>query len=556
MKPGFHGVRRIHLPFALPFSPRIRLPFSLPFPFVVALAAGAGLRLVAMVGFPGTLWFAGDSYVYLGAALRPQPNLSKTTGYSVFLHALEPFHSLTLVAGLQHLMGLAVAVMIYLLLRRNGVSQRWATVATLPVLLDGFVIEDEHMVMAEALFTFLVMVSMLLVLWRTWVPWPVALLAGLLAGCAVDVRSEGLPVLLMFPVVLLVRGLRRDGAWRWRNWRAWLAAAVMAVGCAAPVAAYAGWFHSWWGSYTLSRAEGFYLWGRVSSFAECPVIKPPASEQAICPSGTPSSRTPPGDYIWHAPQVHHMANGGPVTAANDALLRDFAIRAVKAQPLGYLHAVLGGLALAVEWPRHPYPDPGTVYFYYFHLTPYPIPADHSWVAGGTAYSDAVQYGHATPSRVVRPVAYLIDGYQRVFYTYGPLFGLILLTGLGGVLRLRLRRGRLPRLSWSPRVRPIRPRTPGACCPGRPRWCCWCSRSRSPTSTTGTCSRCCRSPAWPRASHSPPLESRPHRKPPPASSQTRSPPRRPAQPRGSGWTSRPPAATGRRRHAARSWRTWC
>jgi hypothetical protein len=140
-----------------------------------------------------------------------------------------------------------------------------------------------------------------------------------------------------------------------------------------------------------------------------------------------------------------------VTAANDALLRDFALRAVKAQPLGYLHAVLGGLALSVEWPRHPYPDPGTVYFYYFHLTPYPIPAHHSWVAGGTAYSDAVQYGHATPSRVVRPVAYLIDGYQRVFYTYGPLFGLILLTGLGGVLRIRRPPGRHPVLAWSPRA---------------------------------------------------------------------------------------------------------
>jgi len=92
-----------------------------------------------------------------------------------------------------------------------------------------------------------------------------------------------------------------------------------------------------------------------------------------------------------------------------------------------------------------------VYFYYFHLTPYPIPADHTWVAGGTAYSDAVQYGRATPSRVVRPVAILIDGYQRMFYTYGPLFGLILLTGLGGVLRPRLRQRRLPRLAWSPRA---------------------------------------------------------------------------------------------------------
>ena len=169
MKLGFHDVRRIHLPFALPF------------PFMVALAAGAALRL--------------------------QPNLSKTTGYSVFLHILEPFHSLTLVVGLQHLMGLAVAVMIYVLARRSGVSQRWSTAATLPVLLDGFVIEDEHMVMAEALFTFLVMLSMLLILWSPAfsrrISCPVALLAGLLVGYAVDVRSEGLPVLLMFrlPVV-------------------------------------------------------------------------------------------------------------------------------------------------------------------------------------------------------------------------------------------------------------------------------------------------------------------------------------------------------------------
>ncbi len=368
--------------------------------FAAALTAGAGLRLLAMLGYPGALWFAGDSYVYLGAALRLQPNLSKTTGYSLFLRALEPFHSLTLVTGVQHLLGLGVAVMIYLLLRRSGVSRSWATVATLPVLLDGFQIEDEHMVMAETLFTFLLMLSMLLILWRNhmaWrVPWPVALLAGLLAGCAIDVRSEGVPVLLMFPVVLLIRGLRKDGAWRWRNWSAWLAAAAMAAGCVVPVAGYAAWFHSWWGSYTLSRAEGFYLWGRVSSFAECSVIKPPANEVAICPSGAPSSRTPPGDYIWHAPQVHHMANGGPVAAANDALLRDFAVRAVEAQPLGYLHAVLGGLALSVEWPRRAYPDPGTVYLYYFHLTPWTIPADHSWVAGGTAYSTPSSTG--TPPR--------------------------------------------------------------------------------------------------------------------------------------------------------------
>jgi hypothetical protein len=412
--------------------------------FTWALGTGAGLRLLAMLGYPGALWFAGDSYVYLGAALRPRPNLSKTTGYSLFLRVLEPFHSLTLVAGIQHLTGLAVAVMIYALALRAGVPRRWATVATLPVLLDGFRIEDEHMVMAEALFTFLIMLAMTLILWRDRVRWPVALVAGLLAGYAVDVRSEGLPVLVVFPV-FLVLGVRRDRLPdARRDRRRLLAAGAMAAGCAVPVLAYAAWFHSWYGDFTLSRAEGFYLWGRVSSFAECQVIKPPASEVKVCPSGTPSSRTPPGDYIWHAPQVRHIP-GGPVSAASDALLRDFALRAVEAQPLGYLHAVLGGLALSAEWPRQPYPDPGTVYYYYFHLRPRPIPASHSWIPGGTAYADAVAYGHAPPIRVIRPFAKLIAGYERVFYAYGPLFGLILLTGLGGALRIR--RSWPPRLTW-------------------------------------------------------------------------------------------------------------
>jgi hypothetical protein len=424
--------------------------------FAAALGAGAGLRLLAMLGYPGALWFSGDSYVYLGAALRLRPDLSKTTGYSLFLRALEPARSLTLVAGVQHLMGLAVAVMIYLLARRSGVSKRWSTVATLPVLLDGFEIEDEHMVMAEALFTFLVMLAVLLILWRSKVPWPVALLAGLLAGYAVDVRSEGLPVLVLFPVFLLLRGLAAVG---WRDWtgrkvlrvlRACGPAVVMAVGCAVPVVAYAAWFHSWTGSYDLTRSDGFYLWGRVSSFAECSVIKPPADMLKICPSGSPSVRTPPGDYIWHAPQVHDIT-GGPVSAANDKLLRDFAVHAVEAQPLGYLHSVLSGLALSVEWPRRPYPDAGTVSYYYFHRKPQTVPANHSWIPGGTAYADAVQYGHATPSRVVEPFAILIAGYERVFYTYGPLFGLIMLTGLGGVVRIRRPRGRAPRLAWAPRT---------------------------------------------------------------------------------------------------------
>ncbi len=275
--------------------------------FALALAVGAVLRLVTMIAYPGALWFAGDSYVYVGAALRPRPDLSKTTGYSLFLRALLPFHSFTLVTGVQHLMGLGIAVMIYLLARRVGVPKLWATVATLPVLLDGFEIEDEHMVMAEALFTFLVMLALLLILWRYRTPWPTALMAGLLAGYAVDVRSEGLPILVLFPAFLVYRAIRRG----WKNWHGWLAAVALTVGCAAPVVAYAAWFHQWNGSYNLSRSEGFYLWGRVSSFAECSVIKPPASELRVCPSGSPSSRTRAGRlHLARAAGARHPGRPG------------------------------------------------------------------------------------------------------------------------------------------------------------------------------------------------------------------------------------------------------
>ena len=411
--------------------------------FAVALVAGAALRLLAMLGYPGALWFP-DSFAYLGAALRLRPAASRVSGYSLFLRVLEPFHSLTLVTGVQHLMGLGIAVLVYALARRAGVPRGWATAAALPVLLDGFEIEDEHMVMPEALFTFLVMGAMALILWRGRVRWPAALLAGVLAGCAVDVRTAGLPVLVLFPAAVLLRGLRQDGSWRWRSWRGWLAAGAMAAGCAMPVAAYAGWFHSWTGSYALTRADGLFLWGRVSSFAQCPVIRPPASELKVCPPGPPSRRPPPGDYIWTAPQVTGLP-GGPVTAANDVLLRDFALRAIAAQPLGYLHAVLNGLALSAEWSRRPYPDAVTVSYYYFHLDPQVVPA-LMLSPGGTGYSDAVQYGHATPSRVAEPYAGLIARYQRLFYTSGPLFGLIMAAGLGTLVQIRRR----PlRLTWHP-----------------------------------------------------------------------------------------------------------
>jgi hypothetical protein len=451
--------------------------------FTGALAAGAFLRLLVMLGYPGALWFAGDSYVYIGAALRPQPNLSKATGYSFFLRLLLPFHSFTLVTGLQHLMGLSVAVMIYVLLRRNGVSKTWSAVAMLPQLLDGYIIEDEHLIMAETLFTFLFMVATLLLLWRPRPAWWTAVVAGLVVGAAAVVRTEGEVMLAVIPLYLLLRG------WSWRTLRGWAMAVVFAVASLIPVGAYASWFHERTGHYDMTLSTGYYTWGRVSSFANCAIIKPTGEQALVCPTQPIADRTPPGDYIWHAPYVHKNINaqpiGGPVTYKGNQLLTSFAIHAVEAQPLDYVKTVVKGVGLSFGFPRIAYPGAGTTYYYSFHLhfvgteahTGKPVsllpPKNHSWISpltpADSAYNDWLNYGHQAPGVVRKIFAAPIALYQRVVFTYGPLLALIFLVGLGGVFSVTARRRgkgarsvlsvetlRSVRLHWAPRGTPMLP----------------------------------------------------------------------------------------------------
>jgi hypothetical protein len=430
--------------------------------FSWALAAGLVLRLFAAIGYPGALWFAGDSYVYLGAALRPRPDLSKSVGYSFFLRLLLPFHSFTLVTGVQHLMGLLIAVMIYVLLRRNGVSKTWAAVATLPQLLDGYIIEDEHLIMAETVFTFLLMVAMVLLLWRPRPAWWTAVVASLLVGAAAVVRSEGAIMLAVLPLFLLLRG------WTWRTLRGWTVAIAFAVVSVVPVGAYMAWFHEHNGTYGVTESTGYYLWGRVSSFANCTVINPTGEEAQVCPTQPIADRTPPGDYIWHAPYVHAdmdavctvtVTDGktskscGPVSPAGNKLLTKFSEHAVEAQPLDYIKTVVQGVALSFGFPRIGYPGSGTTYYYSFHfkyvgtdratgqplsLLPPNNPA-HEWIPGGTAYGDWLSYGHQQPGVVHKVFAAPIAVYQRVVFTWGPLLAVIFLLGLGGLFSVTARR---------------------------------------------------------------------------------------------------------------------
>jgi hypothetical protein len=192
-------------------------------------------------------------------------------------------------------------------------------------------------------------------------------------------------------------------------------------------------------------STGYYLWGRVSSFANCADIKPTGEEAVVCPTQPIADRTPPGDYIWHAPYVHKDLDsvGGPVSYQGNKVLTDFAVDAVLAQPFDYLKTVFFNTMLSFGFPRIGYPGSGTTYYYSFHLhyvtanynmLP-PNNPDHIWIKGGTAYQDWISYGHQAPGVVHKFAAAPIAVYQRVVYTYGPLLAVIFLIGLGGLLSL-------------------------------------------------------------------------------------------------------------------------
>ncbi|MFF5259303.1 phospholipid carrier-dependent glycosyltransferase [Actinomadura viridis] len=423
-------------------NPRARSALSRA-PFLLAFIGAVAVRWTTVLGHPGVLWFTGDSYFYLGHALDPGPSASKSLGYSFLLALLEPAHSLRLVAVLQHLMGLAVAVMVYALLRRAGLPGWASTLFTLPVLYDAYQIELEHLLMSEAFFTFLIAAALTLLLWRTPPPdgagakggrgpaWWMALAAGLLLGYAVLVRSAGAPLV---PVVLLCLLARRGG---------WRPALIFGAAAAAPLVAYAAWFHGTYGTYALTTSDGLFLWGRTAPFADCAKMRPPSHQRALCLSDELRAEgRAPGNLIWRSEAPPRILYEDVTDPGNNKILRDFAVRAILAQPGDYLRAVGEGLGMAFSPRRFPHPTPSTEALYHFPGRPHVFPGGRSWGAeGSTALSDAMRYERSTIlSRVVRPHADRMIAYQRAVHLPGPALALIFAAGAAGAPVARDRHG--------------------------------------------------------------------------------------------------------------------
>ncbi|MEU8380377.1 hypothetical protein [Streptosporangium sp. NPDC048865] len=401
---------------------------------MTALLAGGGLRLLAMLGYRPALWFWADSFVYLNAGLAPRPLESRPAGYALFLWILKPLSSVPAVVVVQHLLGLAAAVCVYLLLRRLGGLPGWgATLATLPVLLDAYQLQLEHLVMADLLFQFLAVLAVTLLLWRRHPAVWVAALAGALLAMATVTRTIGLPLIA---VALVCMVIRRAG------WRAVVAATLAAV---IGLGSYAAWFRTEHGSYGLTRGNAF-LWARTMTFADCSRIHPAGPEAALCPVEPLGQRKAPPAYIWDGGSPLNKVKGS--WAERDALAGAFATQAIMAQPFDFLRAGLADAAHIFDWNRRVYPAPGPQSAYVFPGTVRPF-SPGAASQGKTAEQLTVAYqGSSGAPVIVEPYAGWLRGYQEYVFVRGPYLGVILLVGLVGVL-MRLRRlGGAVLLPWA------------------------------------------------------------------------------------------------------------
>lgn len=321
---------------------------------VAILLAGAGLRLWLMAADrPAFLGFP-DSRAYLAAVNGPLFwNPYKPAGYPILLRvlrALEPHLSVTI--AFQHLLGLATALLLYLAAARF-MRHRW--LALLPaavVAFSGTQLYLEHAVLSDGPFAFLIAAALWCAAVATDAVGPRASVALAGAGALLAAGTLLRPVGAVLVPALVVWAMARSRP----SWRGRLRAGALCVaGCAIVLLPYLIAGHSATGQWSLTRASGEQLYGRVATFADCRRFHPPAGTAQLCPK-VPASRRPNANwYLFDpaSPLVRSLGTPGPYNPFDPNLvhyryppegaLSAFDRAALLHQPLDFVTTTLQGL---------------------------------------------------------------------------------------------------------------------------------------------------------------------------------------------------------------------
>lgn len=293
--------------------------------FFLLLGVAVAIRFVFWINLRPYLMFA-DSWIYVNdtSPLRFLPY--RPAGYVFILALLRAQSNLGIVTLLQHLAGLGTGILTYNLVFRKTDSQLLASTGAALYLLSAYTILLERFVMTESFFAFLLIAS-----FRLAALYPVDVrrlsLSGLLLAGACLLRAAG-----AFAIPFWVGWLLRQKPIAWK--RIGIAVACLAV----PLSTYIGARNSAtdYGSLGLTRAEGWFLYGRTMSFANCDALRIRPALKPLCPVDKPSQI--PEWFMW-SPESPARKFFKEDDASSNEVVREVALNIVSQQPMKYLAAI-------------------------------------------------------------------------------------------------------------------------------------------------------------------------------------------------------------------------
>jgi hypothetical protein len=396
--------------------------------FAIIAVCGVALRVVVQLAYQQAFIFP-DSERYLQYATNFlngnwSPDWLRTSGYSLLLMPAVLAHNLSVVVAIQHLLGVATAVLIYATLIHFG-ARRWvAALATIPVLFDPLQLDLEQYILTDVCATFLVFLALVVLVWkRDALGKGAALTAGLLIAAATIIRESDL--LVMIPALLYMVAVIRP-------WRRCARLAGMALlGCAIPVLGYLSWFAVWFGTFNFVTYTNQFTYGRIVQFADCTGLTLPSYERSLCPTQPPAQRNLDW-YMW-APQSPQVLLQPTAGLSKGEIIHDFNTRIIEHQPLSYLEAVGGDIVYSFSPIRGDGPERYPKGYHDFHTY---FPSGKGELATLRVYTGST-------GRVQPALAGFLTGYGHDFYVPGPLLAAGLILGLAGTVGLgRARRSKL------------------------------------------------------------------------------------------------------------------
>ncbi len=404
--------------------------------FAVFFAGGLVLRVLAVIAYRPAIFYI-DTMKYLYNSFPG----ADPVGYEVPLRAILAVGDLELVAVVQHVLGLAIAATIYLLLVRRGTSRWLAAVAAAPILLDAYQIQIEQTIMPDVWFEALILAGIAVLLARSGsgrlLPRLRAVaIAGLLLGLSATVRQIGEILLLPGLVYLVVAG----GGWR----RVLTTSAAFTAAFAVPVIGYMAGSGLLTGHYWLASATPtLSTYGRMGSAADCATLSIPAYERPLCP--TARQRAYGIDWLDHDSASPLKSWVPPPGKNRYAIIASFNEQVVLQQPARVVTAVAADAAKLFALTRTSSQGGTPISRWQFQdgFPTYPgwvtvgpggqiVVSVYPQAAGATLVRERVSPSYGARAAVIEPIAAFLRGYQlHGGYTPGPLMLLFVLAGLAG-----------------------------------------------------------------------------------------------------------------------------